>query len=226
MPAQKSTSGVATKKKVTAPVETLKSTVVDAAPAAAPATESAVDTTTDTTADVAADATKSGAKVTTIVQNPVTTFVSRLQNYVERISGLHKDMKEMVTEGRGLEKEYASIVKIMSKKTKFVKNSEDRPLSGFAMPSLLSDELYEFLNIEKGTKVPRKDVTKMMNDYIKSNELREEKDKRLIRPNAALHKIFKSTDADEISYFNLQKYMKHHFIKASDIAGTTAAVGA
>ena len=222
MPAQKSTSGVATKKKVTTPVETLKSTVVDAVPAAAPTTESAVETATD----VAADATKPGAKVTTIVQNPVTTFVSRLQSYVERISVLHKDMKEMVTEGRGLEKEYASIVKIMSKKTKFVKNNEDRPLSGFAMPSLLSDELYEFLNIEKGTKVPRKDVTKMMNDYIKSSELREEKDKRLIRPNAALHKIFKSTDADEISYFNLQKYMKHHFIKASDIAGTTAAVGA
>ena len=227
MPAQKSTSGVATKKKVTAAPAAADLPKPVAAETAPPAAETA-----PPAADVAADAPKPTAEggdakpAAAAVQNPVTAFVARLQGYVERVSGLHKDMKEMVTEGRGLEKEYASIVKLMSKKTKFVKNTEDRPLSGFAMPSLLSNELYEFLGIEKGKKVPRKDVTKMMNEYIKTNELRDEADKRTIRPNPALHKIFRSTDNDEISYFNLQKFMKHHFVKESDLAATPVAAGA
>lgn len=216
MPAQKST-GVATKKRATpapasapAPTPTPSNAVVDEKPPTVDVTPASADT------KPAVEPVAEGAKSQTVVQNPVTSFVSRLNTYVERVSALHKDMKEMVTEGRGLEKEYASIVKLMSKKTKFAKSNEDRPLSGFAMPSLLSDELYEFLDLEKGTKVPRKDVTRMINTYIKNNELRDEADRRTIRPNAALHKIFRSTDADEISYFNLQKFMKHHFLKETD----------
>lgn len=143
--------------------------------------------------------------------NPVNMYVSKLNNYVERISKMNKELKDLVGVGKNLEKEFNSIIKIMSKKNKT--KSENRPLSGFAMPSKLSDELYEFLNINKGDKVPRKDVTRMINEYITRNNLRDEKDKRVIKPNAELHKIFNSCEKDEITYFNLQSYMKHHFIK-------------
>lgn len=153
---------------------------------------------------------ESNTKVTEEI-NPVNMYVSKLNNYVERISKMNKELKDLVSVGKGLEKEFNSIIKIMSKKNKT--KSENRPLSGFAMPSKLSDELYEFLNINKGDKVPRKDVTRMINEYITCNNLRDEKDKRVIKPNAELHKIFKSCDKDEITYFNLQSYMKHHFIK-------------
>jgi chromatin remodeling complex protein RSC6 len=149
------------------------------------------------------------------VENPVTTFHTRLTSYQDRVQNITKTMKELVNEGKTLEKEFNSLMKQMTKKTKMVKSNEDRPLSGFAMPSLLSDEMYEFLNLEKGTKVPRKNVTKMINEYIKDNSLRDESDKRKIRPNKQLHQIFKSSDADQITYFNLQSYMKHHFIKDS-----------
>jgi len=84
--------------------------------------------------------------------------------------------------------------------------------TGFAMPILLSDELYEFLSLPKGIKVPRKDVTRMINEYINTNSLRDEADSRNIRPNKELHKIFNSTDGDHITYFNMQSYMKHHYI--------------
>jgi chromatin remodeling complex protein RSC6 len=144
--------------------------------------------------------------------NPVSVYISKLNNYVDRINTMNKELKELVNVGKTLEKDFGVIVKVLSKKNKF-KSNENRPLSGFAMPSLLSDELYEFLKIEKGTKVPRKDVTRKINEYIKENDLREESDKRNIRPNKELHKIFNSDETSKITYFNLQSYLKHHFIK-------------
>jgi len=92
--------------------------------------------------------------------------------------------------------------------------------SGFAMASLLSDELYEFLSLPKGIKVPRKDVTRMINEYIETKGLRDETDRRRIRPNKELHKIFNSTDDDDVTYFNAhfnqQSYMKRHYIQDKD----------
>lgn len=154
--------------------------------------------------------------------NPATMYQTKLNGYIERVGAVGKEVKELVAMGRTLAKEYQQIMKVMSKKSKYVKSNEDRPLSGFAMPSLLSDELYEFLGLEKGVKVPRKDVTRMMNEYIKTNSLRDENDKRNIKPDTKLHKIFNSSDKDKITYFNLQTYMKHHFIKEP----STAKVGA
>jgi len=80
-------------------------------------------------------------------------------------------------------------------------------------PILLSDELYEFLSLPKGIKVPREDVTRMIDEYITTKGLRDETDPRKIRPNNELHKIFNSTDDDDVTYFNLKSYMKHHYIK-------------
>ena len=148
-----------------------------------------------------------------VPETPTTAFSNKLSDYIGRVSVLNKELKDLDKIGKGLEKDYISLVKQFNKKTKVSRNAEDRPLSGFAMPSLLSPELYGFLNIEPGTKVPRKDVTRMINEYIKSNDLRDSNDRRCIKPNAELHKIFKSSDTDKITYFNLQSYMKHHFVK-------------
>lgn len=146
------------------------------------------------------------------VNNPVSVYVSKLNNYVERIAVMNKELKELVNVGKSLEKDFNNIVKVMSKKSKKT-SSEKRHPSGFAVPYTLSDELYSFLNINNKDKVPRNDVTRMINEYITSNNLRDTKDKRIIKPNTELHKIFKSTPNDSITYFNLQSYIKHHFIK-------------
>ena len=121
--------------------------------------------------------------------------------------------------GKTLEKEFSSVIKAMSKQKNKNKNGENRSLSGFAIPSLLTPELYKFLHehsnpqIEEGQLVPRKDVTKMLNRYIIENKLRNDKDKRQIIPDENLKRIFNCTDSDQVTYFNLQTYLKHHFIK-------------
>jgi chromatin remodeling complex protein RSC6 len=146
------------------------------------------------------------------MSNPVSVYISKLNNYVERITTMNKELKELVNVGKSLEKDFNNIVKVMSKKSKN-KSSEKRHPSGFAVPYKLSNELYTFLNINNGDKVPRNDVTRMINEYITSNSLRDENDRRIIKPNTELHKIFNSTNKDSITYFNLQSYIKHHFIK-------------
>ena len=144
--------------------------------------------------------------------HPVNLYLKRLNQFVLNIKTINNELKDLVSVGKGLEKDFNSIQKLMAKKSK-TRGSERRHPSGFAVASILSEEMYNFLNISKGEKVPRKDVTRMMNDYITKNNLRDPSDKRIIVPNDALHKIFNSTCDDKITYFNLQSYIKHHFIK-------------
>jgi len=151
-------------------------------------------------------------------------FLTKLSTFVNKVTFINKEVKELQTLGKTLEKEFNAVVKVLSKQKNKTKNTENRTLSGFAMPSLLSNELYEFLNIEKGTLIPRKDVTKLINEYIKSNNLRNEEDKRKIIPDESLKKIFKCGSEDMVTYFNLQTYMKHHFIKDTSKLNTTVVV--
>ena len=143
----------------------------------------------------------------------IQVFRSKLTEYNTKILDINNLVKELSQFGKSLEKDFTIISKMIAKTTKKNKSDKPRPLSGFAVPSALTDELYDFLKIQKGELVPRKDVTKMINDYIKENSCRDEKDKRKIVPDAALKKLFGSSEDDKITYFNLQTYMKHHYIK-------------
>ena len=60
----------------------------------------------------------------------------------------------------------------------------------------------------------RTEVTKLITQYIKEFGLQNPSNKRHILPDEKLKAILNVTDADEVTYFNLQKYMKHHFPKA------------
>ena len=153
-------------------------------------------------------------------------FLSKLSTFVNKVSAINKEVKELQALGKTLEKDFNAVVKVLSKQKSKTKTNENRTLSGFAMPSLLSDELYDFLKIEKGTLIPRKDVTKLINEYIKDNNLRNEEDKRKILPDSSLKKIFNCGDEDTVTYFNLQTYMKHHFIKDPNAVKPMVAVAA
>lgn len=141
-------------------------------------------------------------------------FITKLNLFTSKVAAINREVRELQSIGRTLERDFTQVIRVITKqKSKNKSNMENRPLSGFAMPSLLSKELYSFLNIEEGTRIPRKDVTRKLNEYIKERNLRDEKDKRRITPDAALMKIFGCKETDNVTYFNLQTYMKHHFIK-------------
>jgi chromatin remodeling complex protein RSC6 len=58
-------------------------------------------------------------------------------------------------------------------------------------------------------------VTREINTYIKANKLQDPTNGRHIIPDAKLKTLLKIKKGEELTYFNLQKYMSTHFAKAT-----------
>jgi chromatin remodeling complex protein RSC6 len=91
--------------------------------------------------------------------------------------------------------------------------STDRRPSSFISPTKISDELAMFLGKPVSNKMPRTDVSRLINRYIRVNNLQDPKNGRNINPDTKLRALLRLGENDELTYFNLQKYMKHHFIR-------------
>jgi hypothetical protein len=93
--------------------------------------------------------------------------------------------------------------------------SYERGPSGFVKPTLISDELAMFLGEPVGTEMARTDVSKALTRYIRENGFQDPENDRKINPDEKLSNLLrlKEEEKDTLTYFNLQKYMKPHFIK-------------
>lgn len=94
--------------------------------------------------------------------------------------------------------------------------------SGFAKPTLLSGELCDFLGLPHDSRLARTECTRLLNKYIKDNNLQDKEDKRTIQPDGKLQKVLQLDKGDKVTYFNLQRAIKHHFVK--DAAAAAPAV--
>lgn len=93
------------------------------------------------------------------------------------------------------------------------KNGARSP-SGFVKPTLISNELAAFLGKDKGTEMARTEVTREINGYIRANKLQDPKNGRRILADKKLSKLLKLKKDDELTYFNLQRFMSPHFAKS------------
>lgn len=144
----------------------------------------------------------------------VAVEVDKFQAVLEKLQSFVNDAKELITTVKTLQKEHAKLQKASSKKTrKVAADGAKRSPSGFAKPTKLSDELCDFLGVERGSSMARTIVTKHINEYIKTNNLQDQKDKRNINPDAKLKAILAIKESDKLTYFNLQTYIKQHFKK-------------
>ena len=114
-------------------------------------------------------------------------------------------------------RELKAAQKSSGKKTKRTGN---RAPSGFVKPTLISDELANFLGKAVGTEMARTAVSKEINAYIRNNNLQDKTNGRIIVPDSKLATLLKTQPSDELTYFNLQRFMKHHFVKAEAPAAT------
>jgi upstream activation factor subunit UAF30 len=203
MPAKKTTSKTETEP-VVAPVE------------AAPAVEKKVKKTKAPKAETApveaapvveaAPAAEADAEAPLAEQS--VEFLAKLQQLGVLISSLK-------SEYRTLEKKWSREVKTAQKQSsKRKRKAGNRAPSGFVKPTKISDELASFLGKDKGTEMARTDVTREINTYIRAHKLQDEKNGRKINPDTKLAALLKLKKTDELTYFNLQKYMSPHFAKA------------
>ncbi len=214
---------VSRKPKAAAAVETAVAPAqpVVAKPAAKSASKSAakpVAPAVEPVADVGS-ATAQAPVVETVVslQSKLADFGSKIQE----IGTLHSSLK---TEYKLLEKTIAREMKQIAKssghKRHAVDASGNKQLCGFAKPSQISDELIAFLGKEPGTTMSRVEVSKEISNYVSANNLNDKNNGRIIHADAKLAKLLKLNDGDDLNYFNLQRYMKHHFIKATPVVAS------
>ena len=71
------------------------------------------------------------------------------------------------------------------------------------------------MKLDHGTAVARTEVTQYIINYIKKNELQWKESRKIIKPDKALTSLLSVEDQDEVTYFNLQKYMNRHFKKSA-----------
>jgi hypothetical protein len=75
-------------------------------------------------------------------------------------------------------------------------------------PILWSDEMYDFLQIEKGTLISRIEMTDYVTEYIKSNNLI---DGKYIIEDEKLNDLLKNDET--LTFFNIQTYISRHVKK-------------
>jgi chromatin remodeling complex protein RSC6 len=140
-------------------------------------------------------------------------FGAKIQQAFSIFSSLKGDFKTLE---KTIARELKAAAKVSAKKTK---RSGNRQPSGFVKPTRISDELATFLGKSSGTQMARTEVSKEINAYIRANKLQDKDNGRKIIPDAKLSTLLKTQPSDELTYFNLQRFMKHHFIKA-EVAAT------
>lgn len=140
-----------------------------------------------------------------------------IKNTIEKLAGQSPSDLKKETLSKICENIKYEIEKLenlwMDNLEKSKKSTKKRKPSGFAKPTVISDELCVFLGKPNGTEMARTEVTKYITQYIKENNLQSVENKIKIIPDKKLSKLFNFNKDEEVTFFNLQKYMQVHFNK-------------
>jgi chromatin remodeling complex protein RSC6 len=143
-------------------------------------------------------------------------LLSMYADYSNKLQAAHATWTALRSEFRLLERQTARELKNAQKASQKKKRKVgNRAPSGFVKPTLISNELAGFLGKPEGSEMARTDVTREINKYIRTNNLQDKENGRKIIPDKKLTSLLKLKKGDELTYFNLQRYMSPHFAKAS-----------
>jgi chromatin remodeling complex protein RSC6 len=215
----------------TTTVPVVKAPKAKAPKAKAPKTASA---STETVPTVTVTATVADAPtVDTVFDTPTDTIVADVDfaaistEFLAKLNQLSALIGSLKTEYRSLEKKWTREIKTAQKtNAKRKRKSGNRQPSGFVKPTKISDELAKFLEKPVGSEMARTDVTREINKYIRSHSLQDKENGRKINPDAKLQTLLKLKKTDELTYFNLQRYMSPHFAKSEKALAAAAAASA
>ena len=135
-----------------------------------------------------------------IIDN-LSTFKNQVNIIQHQVKQLEKNIKKQM---KGLKKEATKS-----------KNKGNRKPSGFAKPSKVTKELCDFMKRQDGTEIARTEVTRALVSYIKNNNLENKENSKIICPDEKLKILLDVDESQELTYFNIQKYMNKHFVKST-----------
>lgn len=147
------------------------------------------------------------------VEDPFAEISADFASLVEQLKAVQNTIRDLSTFASKLEKRVAKEGRLLAKKAngkkkRRVTNGEP---SGFSKPGPVSDDLRSFLGLGKDELIARTEVTRRVTEYCRKNGLQDQKDKRILLPDKKLKTLLHLKKGDELTFFNLQKYMKVHF---------------
>jgi chromatin remodeling complex protein RSC6 len=145
---------------------------------------------------------------------PATTLDQDLKSVLASLVSQRDAISAMITEVKRLDKRvHREIKDARKRKRRAPKEGEEAVKRGpsiFEIPTKVTDELCKFLGHPAGTLISRSNVTKQINNYVKEKGLKNKHD---IKPDAALKKLLQVPEGEQLTYFNLQRYLNRHYIK-------------
>jgi len=152
-----------------------------------------------------------------VVQEVATT--SEFTDFMTKLQQLGNLVNSLKSEFRSLEKKASKDLKTVAKaNAKRKRKNVNRAPSGFVKPTLISSELASFLGKTAGTEMARTEVTREINAYIREHQLQDKSNGRIINADSKLSSLLKIPAGEELTYFNLQRYMSPHFTKTAAVA--------
>jgi len=138
----------------------------------------------------------------------LTTESTTIKNLIVNVKSILKDVERQ-------SKDYDKLVNKRSR-NKSEKKANDAP-SGITKPVAISDELAVFLGVAPGTLVPRNEVTKGVSAYVRKYELSDPTNRQRFAFNdkpegKTLFKLL-GEPTEVVTYFNLQRYLKSHYLQ-------------
>ena len=116
-------------------------------------------------------------------------------------------------------KDVGRVVKKLSKSQRKKRRGGNKSPGGFTKPAPLSTVMCTFLEVPEGTELPRTEVTRRVNTYVKANNLQNPENKKEILADDRLRTLLYLKSNDVLTYFNLQRFMKVHFLKKDPETG-------
>jgi len=163
--------------------------------------------------------------VNAVVADAPFTIFDRISEFNGKLSQFQGLLSTLRADYKALEKIYLRELKNAQKLSQRKrKSSGSKQPSGFVKPTSITDELATFLGKETGIEMARTEVSKQIHRYITDNQLKDKVNGRKINADSKLATLLKLGQDDELTYFNLQRYMKHHFIKNTPILAPTLTV--
>jgi chromatin remodeling complex protein RSC6 len=138
----------------------------------------------------------------------------------ELINKLESRIISLETKMTRIEKAHRKMKKEMTPESE----RKPRQPSGFAKPTYISPEMCNFLGVETGTEFARTEVTKRVLQYVKDNELQNKETKRIIDVDDKLRILLSPPEGESVTYFNIQRMLKVHYIKPVTADETVATV--
>ena len=190
--------------------------VQESVPQSQPVQESVVESSAAEAASSADGVRKQRRQVTREdLERSFDSLLTLLENEVESLRNDEKVKGRGVRFLRSVTKQVRQLktdsLRVSAKRTRR-QNAPRSTNSGFMKPVKISRDMQKFTGLKDDQLVSRVDVTKAICQYVKTNNLQNQADRRQFTPDDKLGKLLGTHEP--LTYYNLQKHIQHHFLKA------------